>query len=152
MAAFAARWPAFDLGVMEVTCLLAEGGRGFVALTPRAASAELVALEAAVVPHFEPFRAPLTEAERARRRPEQLTEAQRANLDRFGYPHVGAEFRFHMTLTGLIDDPAPVADHLAERLANACGPVRLRVEDLVLFGQAAESGRFRILHRFPLTG
>ncbi len=49
---------------------------------------------------FEPFRAPLTDHDRQRRLKSPLTPRQIEHLDRWGYPYVFEEFRFHMTLTG----------------------------------------------------
>lgn len=54
----------------------------------------------AAVETFEPFRAAMSEAERARRHPERLDPAALALLDRWGYPWVMERFRFHMTLSG----------------------------------------------------
>jgi hypothetical protein len=52
-----------------------------------------------VVVKFDRFRAPLSDADRARRDPASLTERQRELLDTYGYPYVLEEFRFHLTLT-----------------------------------------------------
>lgn len=76
---------------------------GFLALVPREQSPALVALAARVVEHFEPFRAPLGDREREARRAVGLTPAQEDLLDRFGYPYVMEQFRFHMTLTDRLD-------------------------------------------------
>ena len=76
---------------------------GFIAVIPADPPAELIRLAADCVSEFDAFRAPLTEADRARRNPSRLTSAQRAHLDRWGYPYVMEEFRFHMTLTGRLD-------------------------------------------------
>jgi len=61
---------------------------------------------------FDRLRAPLTQEERARRRPEALDERGRELLDRWGYPHVMERFTFHMTLTGPMeaDDTVAVDD------------------------------------------
>jgi len=71
---------------------------GFHALT-LPDSADVNAFAADVMRTFDGFRAPLTDADRARRRPEQLTTRQRQYLEAFGYPHVLEEFNFHMTLS-----------------------------------------------------
>jgi hypothetical protein len=86
----------------------------FCALTPAGGDAAVNALASDIVRHFEPFRAPPGEAARARRLRSPLTDRQRTYLDRFGYPYVHEEFRFHVTLTGL--DSAS---------ATACGALRL---------------------------
>lgn len=53
-----------------------------------------------VVRRFDPWRAELNATDIARRKPDQLSERQREHLQRWGYPHVMDDFRFHMTLTG----------------------------------------------------
>ncbi len=76
----------------------------FFALVPHEAEPGLAALADETVRRFEPFRAALNAAELARRAPERLTERQREHLDRWGYPYVFDEFRFHLTLTGPVSD------------------------------------------------
>ncbi|MCF8572206.1 DUF1045 domain-containing protein [Gordonia sp. HY002] len=75
---------------------------GFLALVPGGEAPDLRALADAAVTGLDRFRAPLTAPERERRRPETLTERQRDLLDRWGYPYVLDEFRFHLTLTDSI--------------------------------------------------
>jgi putative phosphonate metabolism protein len=137
-----------------VTCtgLQLESLHGFLALTPMGCEAALLELGAAVVEATNPLRAPLTEAEIARRRPESLSPRQRGLLDRWGYPHVMEEFRFHLTLTDRLpeDDLAPVRAALQAHFAPVL-PSPFLIEDLCLFGQDA-AGRFHLLHRYALTG
>lgn len=125
---------------------------GFVALTPEGDTRELAALAARVVEELDSFRAPPTEAEIARRRPEKLTEAQRANLQRWGYPYVMGEFQFHLTLTG--DLPPEQALQVAGLLNPVLTPVLPRpfmIDTLCLFGQD-DKGMFHNLHRYTLSG
>jgi 2'-5' RNA ligase len=147
---FAASRDAFDLGPLAVTSIADDSGHGFVALTPSLPSAALVQLEADAVRAFDRFRAPLSEAERMKRKPAHLTERQRAALEQFGYPFVGPDYRFHMTLSGDIADVHEIADKLADAMANAIGTVRLSVDALVLFEQAADADTFRIIRRANL--
>jgi hypothetical protein len=126
--------------------------QGFLAFTPTGCEAALLELAAAVVEATNPLRAPLTEAEVARRRPESLSARQLALLRLWGYPHVMEEFRFHLTLT----DRLPEYEMPAVRTALQAyfAPVLLSpfvIEDLCLFGQEA-SGLFHLLHRYALTG
>jgi putative phosphonate metabolism protein len=74
----------------------------FFALVPAAPNGELQAFADACVRHFEPFRAPLSDADITRRNPERLSESERGNLMQWGYPYVFEDFRFHMTLTGQV--------------------------------------------------
>lgn len=125
---------------------------GFVALTPMGCEAALLDFGAAVVEATDPLRAPLTEGEIARRRPESLSPRQRELLDRWGYPFVMEEFRFHLTLTDRLsaDAAGPVRDALQVHFAPVL-PQPFVIEDLCLFGEDA-AGRFHLLHRYALTG
>ncbi len=124
--------------------------QGFIALTPTGCEAALLDLGAAVVDGTDFLRAPLTEAEFARRRPDRLSPRQRELLDRWGYPHVMEEFRFHLTLTDRLDQPEPVRQALEDHFAPVL-PRPFLIEDLCLFGEDA-AGRFHTLHRFALSG
>jgi hypothetical protein len=123
---------------------------GFLALTPLGCEAALLELAAAVVEGTNALRAPLTEAEIARRRPESLTPRQRELLDLWGYPYVMEEFRFHLTLTDRLPEPTVVMLALEAHVAPVL-PRPFVIEDLCLFGEDA-SGRFHLLHRYALTG
>ncbi len=125
----------------------------FIAIVPAERSAELEALAADCVRAFDSFRAPLTVEDRARRNPSKLTPRQCDHLDRWGYPYVMEEFRFHMTLTGRIPGerrPAIVA-MLQERFA-ALEMVSLAIDRIALFRQDSASARFGIIGHWPLTG
>jgi len=87
---------------VRLTGLQPEIVNGFHALTlPE--SPEVDDFAADVMRTFEPFRAPLTEADRQRRHPDKLSARQRQYLESYGYPHVLEEFHFHMTLSKHID-------------------------------------------------
>jgi len=124
----------------------------FIAITPSQPSAELQALAAAAVGHFDNFRAPLTARDRARRNPERLPPSQRDYLDRWGYPYVMEEFRFHMTLTGRLpaERRETVLAILRQRFA-ALDMNSLAVDRLALFKQSDPGSRFRILQQHSLT-
>ncbi|MBE2276306.1 MAG: DUF1045 domain-containing protein [Rhodobacteraceae bacterium] len=81
-----------------------------------------------------------------------MSARQRALLDRWGYPFVMEEFRFHLTLTDRLPDAiaGPVAGVLQAHFADVL-PRPFVIEDLCLFGEDAE-GRFHLLHRYALTG
>lgn len=124
----------------------------FVALIPAVAAPALDGLAAATVRALDPMRAPLTPAERQRRKPDRLSPAQRVHLDQWGYPFVMDQFRFHLTLTGGVApaDRAPVLVALAAHFAPVLDqPYRLG--SLCLMGEA-EDGRFHLLHRQTLAG
>lgn len=124
----------------------------FVALVPAGEAAELAALAGDCVTAFERFRAPLSDADRARRLASPLSPRQIAHLDRWGYPYVFDDFRFHMTLTGrLPDDRAgAIRAALAERFAALDS--FFVCNGLVVFRQTARAERFTVLARFPFEG
>ena len=122
---------------------------GFLALTPEGDQAPLHALAAEVVTALEPFRAPLTAAEIAKRRPERLTPRQRDLLDAYGYPFVLEEFRFHLTLSDRLPEPTALAAQAQAHFAPHL-PRPFTIDALCLFGEAAD-GRFHLMQRHPLT-
>src|SRR5262249_20443675 len=125
---------------------------GFIAIVPASRDAALEGLAADCVREFDAFRAPLTDEDRARRNPARLTPQQRDHLDRWGYPYVFEEFRFHMTLTGRLDDGrrGPILAMLRQRFGDI-GIERLHVDRIALFRQDDAQSRFRIVGHWPLT-
>jgi len=124
----------------------------FFALVPDTPVAELKDLAARTVRELDRFRAPLTEADLQRRTPHNLSPMQRANLQRWGYPYVFEEFRFHMTLTGPVDD----ADELRvwQALHDFFDPVLsepVAVRTIALFTESEQGGPFRVQSVFPLS-
>lgn len=124
----------------------------FVALTPIGEVDELNGLAMRVTSELDVLRAPLSEEEMAKRLKAPLSERQRAQLDRFGYPYVGEDFRFHMTLSGSLpaDRVGPVADALASAYAEAVPVGTVDVDALTVFEQPEPGARFRITERIPL--
>lgn len=124
---------------------------GFLALTPKGDTSALLTLAEAVVRGTNDLRAPLTDAEIARRRPETLTPRQQELLRLWGYPGVMEAFQFHLTLTNQLPDSlAASVVHAAEGFFAADIPDPFVIEDLCLFGEDAE-GRFHLLYRYPLS-
>jgi hypothetical protein len=74
----------------------------FIAVVPLEAEASRDALASSCTTIFDAYRAPISPQERARRIASGLSQSQIQNLDRWGYPYVLSEFRFHMTLTGAV--------------------------------------------------
>lgn len=121
----------------------------FLALVPAHPSEELDVLAAACVEELDGYRAPLTDAELARRNPARLSPHQAALLSRWGYPYVMDEFRFHMTLTGPVAeaDQAQVMEDVSREAAPVIGAHR--VDSICLCGERAD-GRFDLIERFSL--
>jgi putative phosphonate metabolism protein len=143
---------ASTLAIAEMPGLELVNLDGFLAFVPAGDASSLATLAEEVVRGTNGWRAPLSEAEIARRRPDRLTDRQRDHLARWGYPYVMEDFQFHLTLTGRLDPEAARVTQsvLAERFAPHL-PHPFRIADLCLFGEAMD-GRFHILHRAALSG
>jgi putative phosphonate metabolism protein len=124
---------------------------GFVAVIPAEPPPDLIRLAADCVSAFETFRAPLTAEDRARRNPSQLTPRQCDHLDRWGYPYVMEEFRFHMTLTGRLgaERREPILTMLQKGF-SAIGLDRLAIDRIAVFRQENAASRFRVLNHWKL--
>lgn len=125
----------------------------YFALVPGGFVPELEMLADACVSQLDSYRAPLSEADFARRKPETLNESQRSHLLSWGYPYVFEEFRFHMTLAGPV--PADRADAMAaclkERLSAFIGQP-LDIDHLALFAEPEPGAPFSVLATQPLQG
>ena len=91
---------------------------------------------------------PTSPDELARRRKNGLTPQQHEMLERWGYPYVFETYRFHMTLTGRLDEPrqAVFRDGLADLFASALAdPVM--VDSICLFAQPSRRHPFRLIWR-----
>lgn len=143
---FAARRAPFTAAVAPASL-----GR-FLAFRLEGPTPQMDDLHGACVRDFDPFRAPLSDFDLARRRKAPLTPEQDSRLISWGYPYIFEEFRFHMTLTGAIRDPA-----LAERVLSALqvhfapvsGPHRF--DGVAIFKQADRTAPFHVLERFTFT-
>jgi putative phosphonate metabolism protein len=124
---------------------------GFIAVVPVEISGELNLFAANCVREFDGFRAPMTAEDRARRNPQALTLAQVDHLDRWGYPYVMDEFRFHMTLTGRV--AAERREQLVAMLQHRFAALDLQtlaIDRIAVFRQNDAGSRFRVLAQFGL--
>jgi putative phosphonate metabolism protein len=126
---------------------------GFVAIVPRTVSPALDRLAADCVTAFDRFRLPMTAHERSRRLAAGLSQSQAANLDRWGYPFVFEEFRFHMTLTGRIEPDRRAAIHalLQDEFAKARGYGPIPLDRLALARQDRSDAPFRVIGHTPVS-
>lgn len=126
----------------------------FLALRPSAPCPALETLAADCVKHFDRFRAPLSEAEVAKRRKSPLSDRQEQYLQAWGYPYVLEEFRLHFTLTGPIQDEAERST-LLQYLATETAPLTKKdyvAEEICLFVQPQPGEPFRIAGRYHFGG
>ena len=136
----------FDLAPLSV-----RGIGSFLALVPDEQAGLTKAAEACLRA-MTPLRVPATPEENEARRTPALTPVQNRLLNEWGYPYVLTEFRFHITLTGRVQDPeqrAQLTDILSVQAATVTGRAR-SVRELCLFHQPDRSAPFRLIHRARL--
>lgn len=126
----------------------------FLALMPEDQCVEVDLLARDCVEHFDCFRAPSTQDELDKRRSGGLTSQQEILLSRWGYPYVMEEYRFHVTLTGSIQDPTEreeclrgLKDVLAPEVKKELSRVEIR--EICLFEQPDRKRPFTITGRYP---
>lgn len=114
--------------------------------------AELTKLAAETVQAFDDFRAPLSAADIARRRPERLTPRQRELFERWGYPYVFDEFRFHLTLTDAVpDDRGADIDAALEAHFTQVSGVDVPLTAIALCVEPAPGAAFELLSVHPFA-
>ena len=136
-----------DLGTLRVARI-----GSFFALTPAEISRPAHDLAAEIVRSLDDFRAPPSKAEIERRRPDRLTARQRDNLERWGYPYVFDDFRFHMTLTGEVAEDRRVT--MERLLAKRFSPLLdepVEIDAVSLFVEPEPPGNFRFRKRIELS-
>ncbi|MDM7942218.1 MAG: DUF1045 domain-containing protein [Hydrogenophaga sp.] len=120
----------------------------FLALRPQQEAVAANALAAACVQTLHPLSQPLSADELQRRRRAPLTAHQDALLQRWGYPWVFDQFRFHCSLTGPLDALDNESRHAVVQAAidlfDPLPPVRL--ESIAVFIEPGPGADFR-LHR-----
>ena len=69
------------------------------------------------------------------------------NLERWGYPYLFRDFRFHMTLTGKLSGARAnaVVAQLRASFSRACGERELAIDRLALLKQEGEHAPFRVI-------
>lgn len=141
---------AFPLPPLQV-----ERIEDFLALTPAPSHPGNAALRdaaAACVTQLQPLAAPLSEAALARRRVAGLTPRQDELLQRWGYPFVLDEFRFHMSITGSLSQVSPEVQALvfdaAQEFFSDLPP--LQFNSLALFAEPTAGADFMLLDHLEL--
>jgi uncharacterized protein DUF1045 len=129
---------------------LSRAGR-FLVLRPVRPAPALDWLAAQCVTTFDSFAAPMSDADREERGAPHHNDYQRLLLESYGDTNVLNEYRFHITLTGPLDN-----GHL-ERVAQALWPViedicaeGVTVDALSLFGDPGGRTPLRLIGRHRL--
>jgi len=124
----------------------------FLAFQIQGRSPDIHSLHSLCVCALDGFRAPLSAFDLARRRKATLTPEQDAQLQKWGYPYVYNDFRFHMTLAGrIVDDQVRmrVLAALQNHFVAETGPMLF--DNLTVFRQPDRTMPFTILARFDFN-
>ncbi|MEZ5667278.1 MAG: DUF1045 domain-containing protein [Alphaproteobacteria bacterium] len=143
---------AADIAPFDAPPLMLATIDGWKALVLAEPCPAMQALCDAMVTGLDPLRAPLSEAEMARRLAGGgLGPRERALLDRWGYPYVLDAFRFHMTLAGRTgDDERALLDAALAPLVAPFAQSALRVDAVTVFRQPQAGAPFGAVARIPL--
>ena len=143
---------AAEVQPFEIPQVVVGGLGSFFALVPGGDCEPLQTFAGEVVRRFERFRAPLTSADIARRKPDELTAEERQNLVQWGYPYVFDTFRFHMTLTGRVpvERRAAVETALLAHFSDFHDRPLL-IDGLALYREPSRGADFTVHSLFPLT-
>ncbi|MCZ4093780.1 DUF1045 domain-containing protein [Sinorhizobium psoraleae] len=144
---------AAEIDPFEVPRIVLHEIGPFFALVSAEDCAPLRNLAEQAVRRFEPFRAPLSDTDIARRNPERLTQRQREYLTTWGYPYVFEEFQFHLTLTGPV--PVETRSVMRETLTAAFDAFigkPLDVSTVALFVEPHRGAPFTVHSLLPLGG
>jgi len=147
-SAFAASHAPVTVGALRVAAI-----SRFIVLSPTEPYPAVEAFADSCLMAFDRYRAPLTDAERARRIAAGLSTRQIQLLERWGYPYVLDEFRFHMTLAGPIPDNERTAFKKSlSKAFNGLTRDHLELGEVSLMRQDDPASRFYVLARHRLTG
>ena len=143
----AGEFRAFDLPPLQVGML-----GDFLALRPALVSQPLQDVAAACVTRLQHLALPLDESELSRRRRASLTPEQDQLLQQWGYPWVLQHFRFHFSLTGLLDAVTPaVRDALLVAALRQFGSLpACRFDRLSLFVEPEKGADFQLIEQVGL--
>ena len=94
----------------------------------------------------------MTAQERARRVASGLNPGQIANLDRWGYPYLFADFSFHMTLTSKVSRGrrGEVLETLQRAFRCACKDRAVAIERISLVRQNDVDSSFHVIEQATL--
>jgi putative phosphonate metabolism protein len=145
--AFAQRRKRFTAPALVVSSL-----SSFLALTLSEPSLAFEALAAECVQEFDQFRAQPPEEELAQRRRRLVKTRHLDYLEKWGYPYVMDEWRFHMTLTSSLAPPLfeSIGTHLRHLFAPHSGTAFV-VDSICVFVQPDVGQPFHAAERFHLS-
>lgn len=147
LESFVASHPPFKVPALELAEL-----DGFIALRPKKECKDLDEFAATCVKAFDVFRAPPTTKELDKRLKTDLTKPQFKYLEKWGYPYVMDEYRFHMTLTERLDaaERATVLKALKREAKTTLTGKPWTLDVITLLRQKKAGQPFEVVKCYPL--
>jgi len=143
----AGRWKPVEIGQLVPRPL-----GSFITLQPATPNPRIDDLAFACVRDLDHFRAPLTEREQDNILDKGVTRRQKGNVFTWGYPYVGKDYIFHMTLTSIL---APhELQHWQTKTLELGAQYLSRpttIRDLTIFTQPTPNSPLKPLQSFPLS-
>ncbi|BCJ89777.1 hypothetical protein IZ6_05120 [Terrihabitans soli] len=146
--AFAGRQIAFSAPALEPVLY-----GDYVTLQEKTPDPRLQALAGLCVREFDAFRAPLSDKDRARRKPQGLSAREREHLENWGYPYVFEDFVFHMTLAGPLPENRgqDASTALSAAYDKAVKDEDFSVRSLSIFVEPGPGEPFKLALRAPFV-
>jgi hypothetical protein len=143
-AALIAGLPSFTLSPLHLVC-----AEGFLSLRLQSPCPALHAVADTLVRELDPWRQPYGDTERKQRDHAHYSPRQSQHLRDWGYPHVFADFVFHMTLSDALAEPD---DLLQAARAHFTPPMLTArpVEHLAVLLEEAPEAPFHVIYRASL--
>ncbi len=147
---FASEQSAFPMPTLQLAHL-----SNFIALIPSRDDARINRIADDCTTRFDRFRAPLSDAEMARRLRDPLDALSLRLLASWGYPHVLERYQFHISLTGSLNGyPQKTAKDVLQAAREVFEPVTgvpLHFDAICVFRQRCSNERFALIHRAGLS-
>lgn len=147
LEAFVAGQKPFKVPALELAEL-----DGFIALRPKKNCADLHDFAKSCVKSFDSFRAPPSKEETEKRLKADLNKSQKKMLEKWGYPYVMDEFRFHMTLTERLKDKErkSVLGAIAPEISKVLTDKPWTFNLIALVRQKSNDQPFEVVKTYPL--
>lgn len=143
---FAKNKKAFDMGKGKITNL-----DQFIAICFNESEKKLKFFAADCIKYFHKYRKYPSQNELEKRRKIGLTKRQEKNLVEWGYPFVMEEFKFHMTLTGhLQDNEKKLIESKLKKIFISSFNNPIKFNSICLLGEDADNF-FHFINRFYLS-
>ena len=137
---------------VEIKSMILQNLNGFVVITPAMENKAIGRLAKKCVEELDLFREPEPIKKMQMRRSKGLSKSEERLLQKWGYPYVLENFKFHLTMSGKLKPEA--SQNVIDVLTSELQPVLkkpLLINQICLFGENIRHGNFEIIEKFQLA-